>query len=93
VPSMRTPFTILSLYSFIGHRVFRPYRPYLGLHVVMVKDSAAHCNAGLFPPIVVASSSFGYVGYHLLYLGVFELHLVAFRFLLFAGCGCLECSC
>jgi hypothetical protein len=46
----------------------------------MVKDSAAHCNAVFFPPIVVASRYFGYVGYHLFYLGVFGLHVVVFGF-------------
>jgi hypothetical protein len=30
----------------------------------MVKESAAHCNAGFFIPIVVTSGYFGYVGYH-----------------------------
>jgi hypothetical protein len=44
----------------------------------MVKDSAAHCNAGFFPPIVVASGNFGYVGFHQLYLGVLGLHVVGF---------------
>jgi hypothetical protein len=46
----------------------------------MVKDSAAYCNAGSFPPIVVASGYFGYVGYHRSYLGVLGLHFVAFGF-------------
>jgi hypothetical protein len=32
-----------------------------GVKDVMLKDSAAHCNAGFFPPIVVA---FGYLDYH-----------------------------
>jgi hypothetical protein len=30
----------------------------------MVKDSAAHYNAGSFPPILVASGYIGYVGHH-----------------------------
>jgi hypothetical protein len=30
----------------------------------MVKDSAVDHNAVFFPPIVVASGYFGYVGYH-----------------------------
>jgi hypothetical protein len=36
--------------------------PSSGVRVVMVKDSAVRCNAVFFPPIVVASSYFGYVG-------------------------------
>jgi hypothetical protein len=49
--------------------------------------------AVFFPPIAVASDYFGYVGYHRFYLGVLGLHVVAFGFVWFAGCGCLECSC
>jgi hypothetical protein len=41
--------------------MFRPNWPSSGVHVVMVKVSAAHCNAGFFPPIVVASRYFGLV--------------------------------
>jgi sorbitol-specific phosphotransferase system component IIC len=41
--------------------MFRPNWPSSG---VQVKDSAAHCNAGFFPHIVVASGYFVYVGYH-----------------------------
>jgi heme exporter protein D len=41
--------------------MFRPNWPSSGVQVVMVKDSAAHCNAVFFPPIVVASGYFGYV--------------------------------
>jgi hypothetical protein len=59
----------------------------------MVKDSAAHCNAVFFPPIVVVSGYFGYVCYHQFYLGVLGLNIVAFGFVWFVGCGCLECSC
>jgi hypothetical protein len=33
---------------------------------------------GIFPSVVVASGYFGYVGYHQFYLGVLELHVVAF---------------
>jgi hypothetical protein len=44
----------------------------------MVKDSAAHCNAVFFPPIVLASGYFEYVDYHQFYLGVLELHPTAF---------------
>jgi hypothetical protein len=47
-----TLFAILSLNSFIGHYMFRPNWPSSGVQVVMVKDSAAHYNAILFPPIV-----------------------------------------
>jgi hypothetical protein len=44
----------------------------------MIKDSAAHCNAVLFAPIVVAPGCFvGHVGYHQFYLGVFVLRVVA----------------
>jgi hypothetical protein len=50
-------------YSFIGHYMFRPNRPSSGVQVIMVKDSAAHCNAVFFLPIVVASGYFGYVDY------------------------------
>jgi hypothetical protein len=57
-------FTILSLYSFIGHYMFRPNWQSSGVEVVMVKDSAAHCNAVFFPPTVVISGYFGYVGFH-----------------------------
>jgi hypothetical protein len=48
-----TSFTILSSYSFIGHFMFRPNWPSSGVQVVMVKDSAVHCNAWFFPPTVV----------------------------------------
>jgi hypothetical protein len=44
--------------------MFRPNWPSLGVDIVTVKDSAAHCNVGFFPSIVVASGYFGYVGYH-----------------------------
>jgi hypothetical protein len=44
-------------------------------------------------PVLVASGYFGYVGYHQLYLGVFWLQVIAFVFVLFLRCGCLECSC
>jgi hypothetical protein len=56
----------------------------------MVKDFAAHCNSVYFLPIVVASAYFGYVGYHQFYLVVLVLHMDAFGFVSFAGCGCLE---
>jgi hypothetical protein len=51
-------FTSLSSYSFIGHYKFWPNWPSSGVQVVMVKDSAAHCNVVYFPPITVAY--FGY---------------------------------
>jgi hypothetical protein len=43
----------------------------------MVNDSAIHCNAGVFPPIVVASGYSEYMDYHQFYLCVLELHVVA----------------
>jgi hypothetical protein len=33
------------------------------------------------------------LGYHQFYFGVLGLHVVAFGFVWFVGCGCLECSC
>jgi hypothetical protein len=47
--------------------MFRPNWPSSGVQVVMVKDSAAHCNAVFFPPVEVVSRYFGYVGYHQFY--------------------------
>jgi hypothetical protein len=73
--------------------MFRPNWPSSGVQCVVVKDSAAHCNAVFFPLIVVASGYFGYVAYRQLYLGVLRLHVVASGFVWFAGCGSLECSC
>jgi hypothetical protein len=75
--------------------MFRPNWSSSGVYAVTVKDFAAHCNAGFFPPIVTvfASGYFGYVAYHQFYFGVLGLHVVAFGFLWFVGCGCLECSC
>jgi hypothetical protein len=58
--------------------MFRPNLPSSGVQVVMVKDSAAYCNEVFFPPIVVASGYFGYVGYHQFYTGVLGLHVIAF---------------
>jgi hypothetical protein len=43
--------------------MFRPNWPSSGVQFVVVKDSAAHCNAVFFPPMVVASDYFDYVGY------------------------------
>jgi hypothetical protein len=70
--------------------MFRPNWPSSGVQVV--KDSAAHCNAVFFPPIVVAFGYFGYVGYYQCYLGVLGLNMVAFDFIWFFAYGCLECS-
>jgi hypothetical protein len=39
--------------------MFRFNLPSSGVQVVMVKDSAAHCNVVFFPSIVVASGYFG----------------------------------
>jgi hypothetical protein len=58
--------------------MFRPNWQDLGVQVVMVKDSAAHCNAGFFPPIVVASDCFGYI---LVSLGCMWLLLVLYDLL------------
>jgi uncharacterized membrane protein len=60
--------------------MFQPNWPSSVVQIVMVRDSAAHCNAVFFPPIVVAASYFGYVGYHQFYLGVLGLHMVALLF-------------
>jgi hypothetical protein len=64
--------------------MFQPKWPSSGVQVVVVQDFAAHCNAVCFPSIVIAS------GYFFWLCG---LHMVAFAFVWFAGCGCLECSC
>jgi hypothetical protein len=58
--------------------MFRPNWPSSGVQVVMVKKSDVHCNAVFFPPIVVASGYFGYVGYHQFYLDVLGLHVADF---------------
>jgi hypothetical protein len=73
--------------------MFWPNWPSSGVQVVMVKDFAAHCNAVFFTPIVFVSGYFGYVGYHQFYLGVLGLHVVAFGFVWFVRCSCLECFC
>jgi hypothetical protein len=44
--------------------MFRPNWPSSGVQVVIVKDSAATCNAVSFPPTVGSSGYFSYVGYH-----------------------------
>jgi hypothetical protein len=71
----------------------RPNWPTSGVQVIVIKDFAAHCNEVFFPPIAVASGYFGYVGCHKFYLGVLGLHVVAFGFVWFICCGCLERSC
>jgi hypothetical protein len=43
--------------------MFRPNWPSSGVQVVVVKDSAAHCIAVFFPPIVVSSGYIGHAGY------------------------------
>jgi hypothetical protein len=48
--------------------MFRSNWPSSGVQVVMVKDSAAHYNTVIFPPIVVASG----------YFWLFGLQVVAF---------------
>jgi hypothetical protein len=60
--------------------MFQPNWPSAGVQVVMVKDSAAHCNVVFFPPIVVASGCFGYVVYHQFYLDIHGLCMVTFGF-------------
>jgi hypothetical protein len=56
--------------------MFRPNWPSSGIQVAVVKDSAAHCNAVFFPPIVVASGYFGYVGCTWLLMVLFDLLVV-----------------
>jgi hypothetical protein len=46
----------------------------------MVMYSTPHCNVVIFPPIIVVSSYFGYVGYYQFYLAVLGLHVVSFGF-------------
>jgi hypothetical protein len=59
--------------------MFRANWPSSGVQVVMVKDSAVHCNAVFFPSIVVASGYFGYVGCTWLLLVLFGLLVVALQ--------------
>jgi hypothetical protein len=76
-----TQFTILSSYSFIGQNIFGPNWPLSDVQVVMPNDSAAHCDA--------------FFSFYCNWLWLFwlcELRLVAFGFVWFAGCGCLEYS-
>jgi hypothetical protein len=51
--------------------------PSSGVQVFMVKDFAVHCNTVIFPPILVASGYFGYVGCTWLLLVLFGLLVVA----------------
>jgi hypothetical protein len=68
--------------------MFRPNWPSSGVQVVVVKDSAAHCNAVFFPPTVVPSGCFGYVGCRWLLLVLFSLLVLAALSVL-AGAGVL----
>jgi hypothetical protein len=65
------------------HYMFQPSWPSSGVRVVMVKDSAAHCNAVFCPPIVVTSGYFWLCGFY----------VIAFSFAWFTGCSCVESSC
>jgi hypothetical protein len=75
--------------------MFRPNWSSSGVQIVVVKDSAANCDTVTFPPIIIASGYFGYVGYHQCYLGVLGFHVDAFGYtsIWYAGYGCPECSC
>jgi hypothetical protein len=42
--------------------MFHPNWPSSDVQVAVAKDSAAHCNAVFFLPIVVAPGYFGHVG-------------------------------
>jgi hypothetical protein len=65
--------------------MFQPNWPSSGVQVVMVKDCAAYYNAVFFPPIVVASGYFSYMGYHQFYLSVLGFHMIAFGFVWFVA--------
>jgi hypothetical protein len=56
-----TPFTLPLLDIF--HCMFRPNWSSSDVQVLMVKDSAGHCNAVSFLPIAGVCHCFGYVGY------------------------------
>jgi hypothetical protein len=62
--------------------MFRPNWPSSGAQVVVAKEYTAHCKAVFFPPILVASGCFDYVGYRQFYSGVLTLQGVVFRFVL-----------
>jgi hypothetical protein len=72
-----TSLTILSLFSFIGHYMFRPNWTSTGVQVVMVKNSAAHSNVVLFLQLSLPLA-FLVVWVTISFLGVLELHVVAF---------------
>jgi uncharacterized membrane protein len=57
--------------------MFQPNHPSSGVQVVVVKGSAAHCNAVFFPAIVVASGFFDYVGCMWLLMVLFGLLVLA----------------
>jgi hypothetical protein len=61
--------------------MFWPNWPSSGVQVVMVKDSAAHCNAVFLPPNVVASGNLLMWVTITFYLGVLGVHAVAFGLL------------
>jgi hypothetical protein len=73
----------LFLYWTLFHYTFLSNWPSSGVQVVMVKLSAAHCNAVFFLSIVVVSCYFWLCGFH----------VVAYGYVRFVGCGCFECSC
>jgi hypothetical protein len=66
----------LFLYWTLFHYMFRPNCAIFRCTGVVGKDSAATCNAVFFPPIVVTSGSFGYVGCAWLLLVLFGLLVV-----------------
>jgi hypothetical protein len=70
--------------------MFGPNWPSSGVQVVMIKDSAAHSNAVSFPPTVVVSRCFGYLGCTLFLLFLFGLLVVAVLSVL-AGTGVRLC--
>jgi hypothetical protein len=49
--------------------MFRLNWPSSDVQDVMIKDSAAHCNAVFFPRILAAAVYFGYIGHHQFYFG------------------------
>jgi hypothetical protein len=62
VPSMCNVVHYSLVFSLLDTTCFGLMWPSSGVQVVMVKDSAAHCNAVFFPPIVVASGYFWLCG-------------------------------
>jgi hypothetical protein len=59
VPSMCN---VIHCSFFVFNYMFRPNWPSSGVQFVMVKYSAARCNAVFFPSVVVASSYFWLCG-------------------------------